>query len=118
MTRSVHSRSRVVRVAVVNEELRALGDAADALRAQRQLLPRVVTADAAHRNHAFTECELGVLDDPIVTLDLEAKLEAEGLDEPVDGGVRIFVEDRDGHARPALGWWFHKCPFMSDVVKH
>lgn len=59
--------SLVVSVAVIDEELRRLRDASDAYRTAKQLLPRLVTADAAHRNHALPERELGVLDDPVST---------------------------------------------------
>ena len=53
--------------------------------------PLVAFAGAADHDQPVAVFELGMLDAAAVALDLEADVEAEGVDEPVDGASGILV---------------------------
>ena len=66
----------------------------------RALAPGAALALAvADRDQAAAEHELGVRDLAAVAFDLELDLEAEGLAQPVDGGVRVACTPRDEEIR-------------------
>jgi hypothetical protein len=80
-------------VGVAYDEVDALGLAeADLVGLGHELAELAAVVDRAEHDHAVAEGELGVHDGGVVGAEVDGLLfEAEGADEPVDGGERVAV---------------------------